>query len=592
MPWYSRLPLIPLACWLVVLALHFRAHLSSKDTSFLLRTLETIVMLVVERAFRHVPTLPPNLRALIGIGPWTVTLDTIVQRLELMNPSRRYVRCQKCWKLSAFNKEVPAAAATRCDGTVDGERCGTRLFTEVWLKGKKVTRPICEFEYQSVHDWLGRLMSKPGLEDMMDSVVPSLEENEKISDFWGGVFANTFQRLGQPFWKGDPKLNEGRYIFSLAVDWFTPHQSGPASKGWSIGVVFLVCMNLPKHLRFKVENVCLVGVLPGPFKTKPHQLHHILGLVVEDFLQLWNTGVWYTRTAKYPLGRLIRAAIGPVVCDMEGARDVSGFTGFNSAIFCSYCLLQLRQIKNFARDSWPVRQWHTHAAAATQWSNTPTSAARKALSATTGVTWTPLLRLPYWNPISCTVLDPMHNLLLGLLQRHCRVIWGMDVKTPSDEGGPVGLASPPTAEEMARARHVLRTGSKAALGKLYVHMLQGLCLETGLLQHMGSPKEEMVMHLMTWVRQIYLSYLHLHWPYLNSIISTPNSAKTTESMLTYDHLVQRRFMRRTWPYSQRGPARNGAPYGRRYCFAPTTTLPMSISTRVMLLWSNWPPVYW
>jgi hypothetical protein len=38
----------------------------------------------------------------------------------------------------------------------------------------------------------------------------------------------------------------------------------------------------------------------------------------------------------------------------------------------------------------------------------------------TGVQWSELLCLPYWDPTRCVVVDGMHNLFLGLVQFHFR----------------------------------------------------------------------------------------------------------------------------------------------------------------------------
>ena len=44
------------------------------------------------------------------------------------------------------------------------------------------------------------------------------------------------------------------------------------------------------------------------------------------------------------------------------------------------------------------------------------------------------MRLPYWDPIKCIVIDGMHNIFLGLAQFHARSIIGMDIPTGSDTG--------------------------------------------------------------------------------------------------------------------------------------------------------------
>ena len=49
------------------------------------------------------------------------------------------------------------------------------------------------------------------------------------------------------------------YAFMLNVDWFQPFKQSV----YSVGVFYMVLMNLTRAERFKPENVFLVGVIPG-----------------------------------------------------------------------------------------------------------------------------------------------------------------------------------------------------------------------------------------------------------------------------------------------------------------------------------------
>ena len=54
------------------------------------------------------------------------------------------------------------------------------------------------------------------------------------------------------------------YAFMLNVDWFQPFKH----LVYSVGVLYMVRMNLPRAERFKAENVFLVGVIPRPHEPK------------------------------------------------------------------------------------------------------------------------------------------------------------------------------------------------------------------------------------------------------------------------------------------------------------------------------------
>ena len=47
------------------------------------------------------------------------------------------------------------------------------------------------------------------------------------------------------------------------------------------------------------------------------------------------------------------------------------------------------------------------------------------------VWWSPLLKLPYWDPGKFLVVDPMHNLSLGLAASHVRKVLLMDWEASS-----------------------------------------------------------------------------------------------------------------------------------------------------------------
>lgn len=46
----------------------------------------------------------------------------------------------------------------------------------------------------------------------------------------------------------------------LNCDWFQPYDFTE----YSVGVIYMVILNLPRSLRFKPENVIIVGIIPLP----------------------------------------------------------------------------------------------------------------------------------------------------------------------------------------------------------------------------------------------------------------------------------------------------------------------------------------
>ncbi|KAJ3911638.1 hypothetical protein F5877DRAFT_10671, partial [Lentinula edodes] len=167
----------------------------------------------------------------------------------------------------------------------------------------------------------------------------------------------------------------------------------------------------------------LVTVMPG--HPNEDQVNHTLKEVVDELLLLWH-GVFYTRTAEYPQGRTVSLAVLPAVCDAEGAHSLSGFASHEHTYFCIRCLLPKHEIHNLKPETWPRRDLEEHRKLASLWRDAPSIADRDKIFKEHGLRWSELLRLPYWNPITFTLIDSMHMGYLGLFSTHIRKIWKMD----------------------------------------------------------------------------------------------------------------------------------------------------------------------
>ncbi|KAI0323541.1 hypothetical protein GY45DRAFT_1264393 [Cubamyces sp. BRFM 1775] len=263
----------------------------------------------------------------------------------------------------------------------------------------------------------------------------------------------------------------------------------------------MVCLNLPEHLRYLPENIYLVGVIPGPTKPSTDQINHFLAIVVDELLDFWDPGVYYSRTALRPNGRLARAALVPVVADLLAARQLSGFGPHNhSRVLCSVCVASADDVEATDYAAFKPRDLEQHRANAKAWLEAQSTFEREELFRQTGVRHSELLRLEYWNPLLYTVVDTMHNLYLGILQRHIRTLWGINVE--ADDGDASGVnsgAAPdrPSEDKMAAGRDVLLRGSKAQLKKVRKAILYHLCLDYGLRR--AGTISQLVKNLIAWV---------------------------------------------------------------------------------------------
>ena len=69
----------------------------------------------------------------------------------------------------------------------------------------------------------------------------------------------------------------------LNMDFFQPYKH----INYSIGAIYAVVMNLPRGIRYKREDVILIGLMPGPHEPK-HDINSFIEPLVDELLELWK----------------------------------------------------------------------------------------------------------------------------------------------------------------------------------------------------------------------------------------------------------------------------------------------------------------
>jgi Transposase family tnp2 len=85
--------------------------------------------------------------------------------------------------------------------------------------------------------------------------------------------------------------DEGHYVFSLSVDFFNPLSNKQAGKKAPVGIISLICLNLPPDLCYKLEYMCLVGIIHGVHEPPLTTLNYYLTPLVDEFLDFWDPGI-------------------------------------------------------------------------------------------------------------------------------------------------------------------------------------------------------------------------------------------------------------------------------------------------------------
>jgi hypothetical protein len=150
---------------------------------------------------------------------------------------------------------------------------------------------------------------------------------------------------------------------------------------------------------------------------------------VNELLEFWN-GVRLPPTGKYSGGKSIRLAVICCSNDIPAARKLCGHISALSG--CHRCYKRANNIdsekSNFGgfddMDDWfRERDLTEHRRNAEAWRRCTSKSEREKHVSNTHVRWSELLRLPYFNPIRYLIVDPMHNLFLGVAHWIVKRLW-------------------------------------------------------------------------------------------------------------------------------------------------------------------------
>jgi Transposase family tnp2 len=349
--------------------------------------------------------------------------------MNLEPVEEQFAVCQACGSLYPIGSEgLPTVSHCTFQQGASLPCCGTPLCETNGL----ATTPVTILRRQRLDDWISQLLSRPGVVEKIDTAWDPLKHppQNTRSDFWDGSFVRSMKGPDNNPVHMFAK-DESRLLFSLSVDWFNPYHNKIAGKVASTGVIVMSCLNLPISERYNDENVYVVGLLPG--RQQQSNVNAVLEPLVEDLLRYWDAGVYYVGIPSTPEARLIRCALVQLICDLPAARKVAGFPHYTSTHGCSVCLTPKNRMSdvNSFMDSLLQRDGRVHLIHAKAYKRVldqeGLETAEKTLKNNAqGVRWSVLNRLPYWDPVRCTVLDVMHLVLLGMCQYHWRVFWNAD----------------------------------------------------------------------------------------------------------------------------------------------------------------------
>lgn len=300
--------------------------------------------------------------------------------------------------------------------------CGALLLTEISCLSNVQLLPRKVYPYCSFKDALTLLVSRPGFlsqceiwreraKKIPENILADIYDGKIWSDFIGDKYNNFLQ-------------SSGNLVLSLNFDFFQPF----TRTQYTIGALYLVILNLPREERYKIENVILVGIIPGPKEPSLTINAYLAPLVLE--LQDAYKGLIITTSVDSVERRVcIRAVIGCVTCDIPASRKLCGFLSHGANMGCNKCTKAFpsigpgsRNYAGFDRENWIMRSVENHKEHCKELFTATNKAELHNLESKYGIRFSLLMQLPLFDPIRFTVIDPMHNLLLGTA-KHVFSVW-------------------------------------------------------------------------------------------------------------------------------------------------------------------------
>ena len=153
--------------------------------------------------------------------------------------------------------------------------CDEILLKTVQTGTKTFLYPRMVYPYNSIVKSLQRLLARPGLWNKCQEWRNQVSSANVKTDIYQG---NVWRELSSTGFLS----NSNSLAFMLNVDWFRPHKHSPGS----VGVVYLVLLNLPRHERYRLENIIVTGILPGPSEPKL-TANTFLEPLVRELQALW-----------------------------------------------------------------------------------------------------------------------------------------------------------------------------------------------------------------------------------------------------------------------------------------------------------------
>ena len=239
----------------------------------------------------------------------------------------KYVICSKCCSLYTYKECMQTSVSGQispksCNHIAFRHHpmpsmrrpCGHNLLKQVITKADKKYYPYKTYCYYPLSKSISSVLGQHDLLDRCEHWRKRVIPDNTLADIYDGrVWKNFMTFKGRPFLSNPYNLG-----LMLNCDWFQPFDHST----YSIGVLYLVILNLPHSIRFKPENILIAGIIPGPKEPRLSEMNSYLRPLVKKLNSLWFDGFTMQHNGK---SVTIHAALLATVCDIPATAKLGGF---------------------------------------------------------------------------------------------------------------------------------------------------------------------------------------------------------------------------------------------------------------------------
>ncbi|CDO74258.1 hypothetical protein BN946_scf184642.g3 [Trametes cinnabarina] len=417
--WYVRVILMTVAY------LHTTHHVTFRASNIVLFTICTVFV-----ALR-----------LLDVGDaMPTTLTTTLRRLDLTDNFHVLPVCTKCRRL--FRPDLDTSAqCPECQNNLFKQGLVNTLVSLLHRLPPRMV-PHLAAPFRPLSASLIQFLVRPDSENLVDQwrtqpTVPGVYRRIQDGRIWQMVKGSN----GLPFF-GLQEHGELRIGVVYHLDWVSCRRS-PYAPSHSSGALSFSIANLEQLLRYRLENMLPTAMTPGPTEPDAEELQYYQELVVDDLLVLYYEGV-LAPTQRNPQGIRSRVVCICASLDHPGMCKSGGFADKDhSEQPCPKCMAKLKELYIWFRadteqehNALPLRDDRRRHALAKEWQSLETDDEQRSHFKRFGTRWTVFSRLPYFDVTRMMVIDPMHNLLLGVVktQWYSRWIKGGALRADTEAG--------------------------------------------------------------------------------------------------------------------------------------------------------------